>query len=441
MRPFTTRAGRWPLALTFGVVGALAACADDPAGPKRSAPLKPQFAAGDVYTVTTTSDTGGGSLRWALSHATGGETIRFDPSLDGQTINLASTLILPVSVTIEGPAARGLTINGGKKIRLFEMTDTGWFSFKNLHLKDGKSHDQRVAGAILTQNGARVILQHVTVSGNESIGPSAIYAYDVAMSNSTVSGNVSQNSFPYSAVVAIRNLTLVNSTVANNVGNGVSGSSYFALRNSVLANNTGANCSYAGQTVFEMKNISSDGTCGGPNDVIVADPKLAALADNGGPGPTHALVVGSPAIGIGVGCQPVDQRYVPRDTPCDLGAYEFVDATVVTLTIDGGAAAIQNSGWATATGTVTCSRVESMELAVKLTQAQKTGRGTVNVDAATTIPLDCSPTPRPWSASMVPSSGAFQVGYAAADAQTVNVPGWVAPATASRQVKIYWSKK
>jgi hypothetical protein len=438
MRAFTTRAGRWPLALMFMVAGGVAACADDPAGPKVSPPLEPQFAAGDVYTVTTASDTGGGSLRWALSHATGGETIRFDPSLEGQTINLASTLIVPVSVTIEGPTGKGLTINGGKQVRLFEMPDTGWRTFKNLHLKDGKSQDTRGAGAVYADSGARITLDHVTVSGNESSGASAIYSYDVAMSNSTVSGNVSQSS---AAIIATRSLILVNSTVAHNVGAGVSGGSYFALRNSILAHNTAQNCSFGGQTVYEMKNISSDGSCGGPNDVIVADPKLASLADNGGPGPTHALVAGSPAIGIGIGCQPVDQRYVPRDTPCDIGAYEFVDATVVTLTIDGGAAAIQNSGWATVTGTVTCSRVESMALDVQLTQAQKIGRNTVDAHAATTIPLDCSPTPRPWSASMALSNGAFQVGYANAVAQTVNVPGWVAPANASRQVKIYWAKK
>ena len=442
MRPFTTRAGRWPLALTFGVVGALAACADDPAGPKLSAPLEPQLAAGDVYTVTTTSDTGGGSLRWALSHATGGETIRLDPSLDGQTINLASTLILPVSVTIEGPAARGVTINGGKQIRLFEMTDSGTWSFKNLHLKDGKSPDNGSAGAVLGQSGHRLVIQHSTVSGNESPSISAIYVGQIAMSNVTVSGNVSTGPVPFSAVVASGNLTLVNSTIAHNVGSGVSASQQFSLRNSLLANNTVANCSFVGQQqVYEMKNMSTDGSCGGPNDVIVADPKLSALADNGGPGPTHALMAGSPAIGVGISCQPVDQRYIPRDTPCDLGAFEFIDPSIVTLTIDGGAAAVQGAGWATVTGTVKCSRDESMQLEVKLAQLQKAGRDTVNANAATTIPLACGPSARNWSASMALSSGTFQVGYATADAKTVSVPGWVSPASASKQVKVYWSKK
>ena len=444
MHSFLSRAGRWPLALTLFVAGGLAACGEQPSGPDPSAALKPRFAAGDVYTVTTTADTGGGSLRWALSHATGGEDIRFHPSLEGQTINLGSTLTLDVPVRIEGPAGRGIAINGGKQVRLFEITHSGVdpVYLTNLHLKDGKSPDNGSAGAVLGQSGHRLVIQHSTVSGNESPSISAIYVGQIAMSNVTVSGNVSTGAVPFSAVVATGDLTLVNSTIAHNVGSGVSASQQFSLRNSLLANNTVANCSYLGQQqVYEMKNMSSDGSCGGPNDVIVADPKLSALAANGGPGPTHALMAGSPAIGVGISCQPVDQRYIPRDTPCDLGAFEFIDPSIVTLTIDGGAAAVQGAGWATVTGTVKCSRDESMQLEVKLAQLQKAGRDTVNANAATTIPLACGPSARNWSASMALSSGTFQVGSATADAKTVSVPGWVSPASASKQVKVYWSKK
>ncbi len=59
------------------------------------------------------------------------------------------------------------------------------------------------------------------------------------------------------------------------------------------------------------------------------DPKLADLADNGGPTHTMALLPGSAAIGRGkigkCNASPIngmDQRGLPRAAPCDSGAYE-----------------------------------------------------------------------------------------------------------------------
>jgi hypothetical protein len=66
-----------------------------------------------------------------------------------------------------------------------------------------------------------------------------------------------------------------------------------------------------------------DTTCPGKN----ADPKLLALADNGGPTLTMALGAGSGAIDGAVNCPPpaTDQRGVtrPRGARCDIGAYEL----------------------------------------------------------------------------------------------------------------------
>ncbi|MGZ4238391.1 MAG: hypothetical protein ACXVWT_20180, partial [Solirubrobacteraceae bacterium] len=39
-------------------------------------------------TVTTTADSGAGSLRAAIAASAAGDTINFDPSLNGQTITL-----------------------------------------------------------------------------------------------------------------------------------------------------------------------------------------------------------------------------------------------------------------------------------------------------------------------------------------------------------------
>jgi hypothetical protein len=53
------------------------------------------------------------------------------------------------------------------------------------------------------------------------------------------------------------------------------------------------------------------------------DPRLAALADNGGPTQTEALLPGSPAIAAATNCPETDQRGFSRPTGrCDIGAYE-----------------------------------------------------------------------------------------------------------------------
>jgi hypothetical protein len=44
----------------------------------------------NTITVTNTNDSGPGSLRQALAEANDGDTIDFDPSLNGQTITLTS---------------------------------------------------------------------------------------------------------------------------------------------------------------------------------------------------------------------------------------------------------------------------------------------------------------------------------------------------------------
>ena len=43
-----------------------------------------------VFTVTTTADSGAGSLRATLAAANDGDTVQFDRALNGQTINLTS---------------------------------------------------------------------------------------------------------------------------------------------------------------------------------------------------------------------------------------------------------------------------------------------------------------------------------------------------------------
>jgi hypothetical protein len=56
--------------------------------------------------VTSTSDSGPGTLRQAIAEAGSGDTITFAPALSSQTITLSSTLVIDKDLTIDGSAQR-----------------------------------------------------------------------------------------------------------------------------------------------------------------------------------------------------------------------------------------------------------------------------------------------------------------------------------------------
>src|SRR6185295_5233815 len=91
--------------------------------------------------------------------------------------------------------------------------------------------------------------------------------------------------------------------------------------NLLLTGAPGPNCDLDSGSVTSSLSIADDATCnfaGSPQN-----PQLGALANNGGQTDTHALAITSPAIDAGGSCTPADQRGVPRQGPCDIGAFEY----------------------------------------------------------------------------------------------------------------------
>ena len=65
-------------------------------------------------TVTSTDDSGPGSLRQALADANNGDVINFDPSLNGQAIRLTTpALVIDDSISITGPGPDLLAVCRG----------------------------------------------------------------------------------------------------------------------------------------------------------------------------------------------------------------------------------------------------------------------------------------------------------------------------------------
>lgn len=125
-----------------------------------------------------------------------------------------------------------------------------------------------------------------------------------------------------------------------------SGTGAAAVSNSIFGDTSKFACDVSSPTALVSMggNVERGSSCDltHPSDLENVDPKLGKLATNGGP-PTHALLIGSPAIdhgGTETACEPLDARDVERgdwppfDDPnsptatasppfCDSGAFEL----------------------------------------------------------------------------------------------------------------------
>ena len=141
----------------------------------------------------------------------------------------------------------------------------------------------------------------------------------------------------------LSHVTVASNTAAGN-GGGIDGNGgTVTVGNSIVTSNLGAapkqNC--AGVLTDQGGNLEF-GASSCPGGFLRADPRLAALADNGGPTQTIALQPGSAAIHHVRTCVlSTDQRGVARPVgaPCDSGAYQVarpslsgVAATTITTT-------------------------------------------------------------------------------------------------------------
>ena len=176
-----------------------------------------------------------------------------------------------------------------------------------------------VGGGMRSLGNAEIV--NSTISGNESLAwyGSAIFVTDgvVNMTNSTVADNVSPAGAPADLFVGTfgdssATLTLTNTLVAG------------AQANCFIAYFGGGTVTLA----VDHNNVFTNATCNpGASDLVVPDAGIEALADNGGPTLTHALLAGSPAIDTAddLACPTTDQRGVsrPQAAACDVGSFEL----------------------------------------------------------------------------------------------------------------------
>ena len=178
-------------------------------------------------------------------------------------------------------------------------------------------------------------------SGNGG-GALSHFGSELTITNSTIANNTA---IEYGGAIDENGAigTITNSTIAqNHAGSGGAignADSDFEFKNTIVANNTDTapgtgteNCD--GPVTSLGTNLEDRNTCGfdQPKDRTGTEPRLEALANNGGPTDTMALLANSLAIDAAnnTACPTTDQRGEARPTDgdgngtptCDIGAFE-----------------------------------------------------------------------------------------------------------------------
>ncbi len=301
----------------------------------------------------------------------GGSQRPTEPEAPGATYTLTLT-----GVIVDGNAAQG---DGGGIYTAAAMTATstivrnntaatngggvyneGNTSFTNSTLSGNRAEG---GGGVFLTGSNTVTITGSTLSANRAIGGGAISGRSgvtVNVVNSTLSANLGDDvgaGFYANGPASLRFVTIANNiagadspTAGAGVNTFPSGSVNVTLKNVLLAANkkgwdpvaepsgpadpaalASANCGSTGGTVAITSagnNLSSDASCTTltqATDKNSIDPKVSALADNGGLTLTHALATDSPALSAGAADASVttDQRGEPREAPPDIGAFEL----------------------------------------------------------------------------------------------------------------------
>ena len=93
-----------------------------------------------TFTVTSTADSGAGTLRAALDPVTGaqdGDTINFQAGLSGTITLTTGQMVVSHSITISGPGANNLAVNGNASSRVFFINSGTTVTISGLTITKG----------------------------------------------------------------------------------------------------------------------------------------------------------------------------------------------------------------------------------------------------------------------------------------------------------------
>jgi hypothetical protein len=208
-----------------------------------------------TITVLNTADSGAGSLRQALADANDGDMINFSVTTP-TTITLTSgELLVNKNVTVSGPGADQLSVNGNAASRVFHINSGKSVTISGVTITNGSS-SYGYGGGIYNDH-ATLAVSSCTLNGNSaSYGGGGIYndgvsgSATLSITNSTLSGNSAGYGggiFNDSRAFGSATLTINDSTLSGNnaaIGGGIwndgfeGSSATVTINNSTLSGNS-----------------------------------------------------------------------------------------------------------------------------------------------------------------------------------------------------------
>lgn len=161
-----------------------------------------------VITVTSTNDSGPGTLRAALASASSNDAISFALSLPANIRLTSGELLVTNSLNIIGPGSADLVVNGNAASRVFHIGPSNVVGISNLTITNGLATGDTFpacCGGGIYNDHAALTLSNCVLSGNSAVasigGGGAIYnrganygSAALVISQSILSGNATSAS-------------------------------------------------------------------------------------------------------------------------------------------------------------------------------------------------------------------------------------------------------
>ena len=203
-------------------------------------------------TVTNTNDSGPGSLRQALAIANNGDRINF--AVTGAITLTSGGLSVTKDVTISGPGANQLAVNGTQALFVFGVFPQRTVSISGLRIRNaqvGVYNNQgtvSVSNCVLSGNSAAGLYNN---SSQNSIGAS------MTVANSNISNNSGTGAYNNQGTLAVSNCAL-----SGNSGDGMSNFETLTVSDCVISGNSGNGIANGLNLTVVNSNVSDNGLIG-----------------------------------------------------------------------------------------------------------------------------------------------------------------------------------
>jgi hypothetical protein len=261
-----------------------------------------------TITVSSTANSGAGTLRTALASVANGDTIIFSVATPATITLTTGELVVSNNVSILGLGPGNLKINGNAAGRVFHITSGRVVTIASLTVTNGlltSFVQPDDFGAGIYNDHATLTVSNCTVSGNYNtydrgggiLNDGGSGSATLTIINSTVSANtceqgggagISNLTGPGSATLTINGSTLSGNSCLNSVGGGI--------RNEVFEGNatvTISNCTLTGNKGFSGAGLGIETYPNGTSTVTVVASTISSNYTT-----TESITPGNPGGGI-----------------------------------------------------------------------------------------------------------------------------------------------